>query len=503
MGSRAASRGGLLAALLAVLGCSQVEALVSGQDEHEDPAAQAEKPAVESDSQSAPPRELTVAAVDPGLGSAVASRVPEPATPQPGPLGGDLELLDPVKVSVSSAGWVEPDPASTTGRGHYGYYGGHMQGASFEVQARVEVTEDPGLNQARLLAKATCLVGDERRASSADVMAEGGGPSGIRPLSLEVGEHEKTRANLFTVQDVVGHTPCQLEFRVVSPFSDKPLRVAGTWCVRDGQVQEEPCAELAPPEVEDGVFAVSDWKVDRSRRLIDLTVTLNDRVWLDRFLVVRSSCDYGGERLARVQFGQMVTWGLLDPGDSVRLQLQNWQGWFGAKTPCELTAEWWQQDDSGTFHDRQDLAVACVERFLPQPGRCPETPPAKGDTPLSVRKFEPTLVRDRRMGGRMVSLVAEAELVAHEDLDGRYRLEVKGHCGEGRRAREVWMSPELNIDPAMLKAGEIGIGSFRGWLHRGGKTCELNMTLKPRGTSSGEAIDLGTWCLDQRGPTDC
>lgn len=502
-----------LLAVLTLGGCQAIERAIeaaASAASSEDPPADA--PAVEPLGQSPEVRSSEMGDVPVArqgvLGATVAQTAAAHEPAPAGPLGAALETIEEVEVNVQSAGWVEAEPSGAGGHRYglgYGRIGIGMgpsgAGATFRVEAAVTVSKDPAINQAMLYAKATCQVGGERRASS-NQMLEEGGPYGFEQVMIEKGEHDKVRADLFVLQDVVGSTPCQLEFRVMSPFSDKPLRTPGVWCITEAELAQGPCAELAPASSGDG-FTVRQWHVDRTRQSVELTVEMHERVWLDRNLVVRSSCDRGGERLPRVQFAPGVQWGMLDPGDAVRLEVQQWQGWFGARTPCELTAEWWERDERGQFRNREQIGLACVNRFRPEPGKCPFVPPSPSDTALSVRKFDLAFVREPYMRGRGFALVAETELVAHEDLDGRYGLEVKGRCGKGRRATDIWLSPQLDVDPSMLLSGEVAIGSYHGWLYRGSRECEVELTLTPRDTSDGSPISLGKHCTNRRGSTPC
>jgi hypothetical protein len=494
------SRALIGASLLAASACGlpdRVRAWMGSDAEALEPApeeAAAETEPAEPD----PIAEPTAAATSPegsGLGATVAGLVPQAAgsKPAPGPTGGDLELIGKIHITRLEAGWTNT-PKTTMGA---------AQGVVFEIDADVKVDPDVGINQARLMAKATCKVDDERRASAAEVYSSK--PShygGYEIVSADPGEHEKAFAHLFTQEEIVGRTPCQVEFRLSSPLSDKPMRVEGVWCVREAGIEAAPCPELAPVPPGEGV-TVRDWELDRIQRTMSLTVQLDERVWLDRELVVRSSCDRGGERLPRIQFAY-ATWGLFDPGDSTRIMLSRYDGWFGADTPCELTVEWWRHDDRGNRLDPKQAAVACVRKFLPEPGPCgePATAASGGPSPLTVRKFAPTVTRDRYNKGYQ-QLVADVEVFANEDIDGHYALEVKGHCGKGRRRSEVWMSPDLNVETRMLKANEVALGTMRGWLPASASTCELELQLTPQGASTATPTPLGKHCVTKSVSKPC
>ncbi len=455
---------------------------------------------VGADAEAADPKPPTTAATpEPaGLGATVAGLVPKPGgpAPVPGPLGGDLELVEKIHITRLEAGWTNK-PKKTHGA---------MMGVVFEIDADVTVDPDIGINQARLHAKATCKVGDERRASAAEVISPNATPwGGYDYVNADPGEHEGAWAHLFLQDNVVGRTPCQVEFRLSSPLYDKPLRVGGAWCVRDDGIEAAPCPELAPPPRGSGT-KVRDWEFDRMQQTVQLTVQVDERVWLDRDLVLRSACDRGGgERIPRTQYAY-GPWGLLDPGDAVRVMLSRYDGWFGEDPPCELTLEWWRHDDRGNRLDPKDAAVACVRKFLPEEGPCgnqSRESKASAAGPLVVRKFDLSIARDP-YNRRYQQLVADVEVFAFEDIAGRFNLEARGSCGKGTRRSDVWMSPELNIEPRMLEANEVAIGSMRGWLPTSASACELELMLTPQGTATTvPPTSLGKYCVTRSGAKPC
>jgi hypothetical protein len=485
------------ASLVAVAACGlpdRVRGLLGGEEAEVQEASTQDEPDVEAE-------DVTLAdAAKPapsagGLGATVAGLVPQPGAPraEPGPHGADLDLVEKIHVTRLEAGWTNKPKSSH----------GAVQGVVFEIDADVKVDADVGINQARLVAKATCQVDDERRASAAEVYSPNPTPwGGYDYVSAEPGEHEKAWAHLFTSDNVVGRTPCQVEFRLTSPLSDKPMRVAGTWCVRDSGTEAAPCPELPPVAPAKGI-TVRDWEFDRSQQMLEITVQTNERVWLDRDLVVRSSCDRGGERLPRMVFAY-GSWSFLDPGDSARVMLSRYDGWFGADPPCELTLEWWRRDDRGNRLDPTTDVVACVRKFLPEEGPCGDAPKAVSGaaSPLTVRKFAPSVTRDP-YNRRYRHLVADVELFANEDIDGRWNLEVKGHCGKGRGRQDVWMSPDLNVEPRMLKANEVALGTMRGWMASSASSCELELQLTPQTAGAATPTSLGKHCVTKSGSKPC
>ncbi len=271
----------------ALIACDLVEATPAGPELPAPAEAQTSGTAAEAEPalgpQAAPPSGA--------LGSQVAGIIERERTPQPAVRGGDLELIEPVTITRVEGGWTQTTSGGTP----------RPEGAVFALELDVEVGEEVGINQARLVAKATCKVDDEQRMSSGDVTSakptHWGGPSVV---TGDPGKHESAVATLYLQQDIVGHEPCQVEFRLVSPLSDKPMRVEGVWCYRDGKMADGLCEELAAPIDPSGV-RVYDWKVDRTRRNIQVTLEAGERIWLDRTLVIRSSCDDGGERVPRTQ----------------------------------------------------------------------------------------------------------------------------------------------------------------------------------------------------------
>ena len=481
------------ASLLATTACGVADRMRGWMDAEQAAEEIVEEEPATPEPSVAPP---SVAPPSTALGTAVTGLAPRASTPPqpPGTLGSDLDLVEKITITRLEAGWTNK-PKATVAAG---------QGVVFEIDADVKVEPDVGLNQARLMAKATCKVDDERRASSAEVFSSK--PSaygGFEIVSADPGEHEKAWAHLFTQEEIVGRLPCQVEFRLSSPLSDKPMRVDGVWCVRDNGIEAAGCRELAPVAPTKGI-TVRDWEIDRTQRTMELTVQLDERVWLDRELVVRSSCDRGGERLPRLQFayGQ---WGLFDPGDGSRVTLSRYDGWFGADTPCELTVEWWRHDDRGNRMDPQEAAVACVRKFVPEMGPCGNESREErrgAASPITVRKFNPSIARDP-YNRRYQQLVADVELVANEDIAGKYTLDVKGHCGKGTRRQDVWMSPDLNAEPRMLEANEVALGMMRGYVGGGASSCELELLLTPVSASPGTPISLGKHCLGRSGTRAC
>jgi hypothetical protein len=136
-----------------------------------------------------------------GLGATVAGLVPKPGgpAPVPGPLGADLEAVEKIHITRLEAGWTNK-PKKTHGA---------MIGVVFEIDADVTVDPDVGINQARLHAKATCKVDDERRESSVEVYSPNPTPWGVFDIvNAYPAEHKGAWAHLFMQDNVVGHTPC-------------------------------------------------------------------------------------------------------------------------------------------------------------------------------------------------------------------------------------------------------------------------------------------------------
>jgi hypothetical protein len=425
------------------------------------------------------------------LGTAVAALMDQasPAKRSPGPNGGDLDVVEQIEVTRLAGGWVTEATRSV----------GSIKGAVLEIDADVKVGPDIGLNEARVVAKASCVVDDERRASAADVYALDGA-SGHAVLDAEPGEHEHAFANLFAQDTIAGHLPCQVELKLSSRHSDRPLRIPGVWCIRDGGTEPAPCPELAPVVPGEGV-TVRDWAIDHTHnRTIELTVRLDERVWLDRELALRSSCDRGGERMARLRFAS-GRWGVLDPGDSVRVKLSEYQGWFAAERPCELTLEWWRTDKHRKRVDREQVASACVRKFLPEDGPCyPETVERPAVTAMTLRTLAASIETDA--AGR--HLVAEVEALANEDIDGRWALDAEATCGRGRRRAKVWMwRSGFNIDPTLLRADEVAIGTLRGELPASASRCELEVRLTPQVASAPTPISLGKLCVTRSRSKPC
>ena len=291
-----------------LLACDLVERLSSDEVA---PSALADAPAPVADAPGPAPADPAPAGDQPAgtetaaLGSQVARIIDRERAPVAGPRGADLERVEQVTVTRMEGGWSQ-----TTRDGAM-----RPEGVVFALDFDAEVGET-GINQARLVAKATCKVGDEVRASSGDVFVSSAASAwgGAALVSADPGTYTHLGASLFMQQDVVGHEPCQVELRMVSPLSDRPLRVEGVWCLRDGKLGAGACEELAPP-AEPSDARVRDWKVDRTRRNIEVTLDVGPRIWLDRSLVIRSSCDDGGDRVPRTQLAWGPQWGVLDPGD--------------------------------------------------------------------------------------------------------------------------------------------------------------------------------------------
>jgi hypothetical protein len=423
-----------------------------------------------------------------GLGAAVADLVPEPLVAT-GTLGGDLSLVEGIELTNVTAGWTDA-PKSTMR---------HLP-IVFEVLADVEVGPDIGINGASLVAKATCQYEDERRASSSILYQPS--PSGMASITAEAGAHKEAWAHLFPYQDIVGHTPCQIEFRLVSPLSDKPMRVAGVWCATDDATTEGACEGLARPTRREGESWVSDLSFDKWRRVANATIELQDRVWLDRDLFLRTTCDDGGERVPRM-VQATASWGHLDPGDAVSVQFQNYYGWFAAAPPCEVTFEWWRRTDTGHHAEPIRAATMCVRKFLPEEGACWDDAGASTIGPaLTLRRFDPSIVRDP-YDRSYARLTAELDVLANEDIDGRWDIEIKGSCGTGRRKSAIYMSRPVTTEPGMLRRGEASVGTYTAWLGRSVSSCEVSVELAPR-TSSGEtATALVTYCVDRSGAKPC
>lgn len=425
------------------------------------------------------------------LGAKVAEIIDREVEPEPGPRGDDLDLVEQISVTRIEGGWSAAGGSSPL----------HPEGAVFALDLDVEVGEEVGINQARLVAKATCVVDGEVRTSTGDISS--GTPTrwgGMTPISADPGTYENARAKLFLEQDIVGHEPCQVEIRLVSPLSDKPMRVEGAWCVRDGALVEGVCEEIVRP-LEPSKTRVRDWSVDRTRRNITVTLDVGERIWLDRTLFVRSSCDDAGERVPKAQPARGPQWGVLDPGDSARITAAHWNGWFAAEPPCELTAELWRRDDRGKWTGFEEVGVACVRAFLPEEGRCPSGVVPSGTGIATLRSFDATITRDR-YDRRARAMEADVELVAHENIDGRYHLEIRGQCGKGRSSRPVWLGGTVDIDPAMLRSGEVMKAQYRGFMGRRGGSCEVEAKLIPADPSDAPIV-LGKYCVDAKSTKPC
>ena len=118
------------------------------------------------------------------LGAKVAEIIDRESEPEPGPRGDDLDLVEQVSITRIEGGWME---AKTSG-------GFHPEGAVFSLEFDVEVGEEIGINQARLVAKATCVVDGEVRTSTGDISS--GTPTrwgGMTPISAEPGTYQKAR----------------------------------------------------------------------------------------------------------------------------------------------------------------------------------------------------------------------------------------------------------------------------------------------------------------------
>ena len=183
--------------------------------------------------------------------------------------------------------------------------------------------------------------------------------------------------------------------------------------------------------------------------------------------------------------------------------MSHWNGWFATTGPCELTAELWRRNDRGQWSGREEVGAACVEAFLPREGRCSSSAPAPaGPGLVTLRKFDPKIVRDP-YDRRTRFIQANVELVAHENLDGRYQLEFRGECGKARAALPLRLGGATEVDPAMLQAGEVMKAEYRSYLGRtrAGR-CEVEATLVPT-DPAGTPISLGKTCFDDTGTKAC